>query len=233
MVTEMPIFKRLMKHKPHVPRRLSPIRHWPAILWLLLPSAALAAPVQPDFSVAEFVTCKNAKMEAPHDWHVPGNRFLTVDSKFFAWLELTNVTGEHVVEMKVYRPDGTYYGKETQSVAQPNGFLYWWRMAAWWRIKDDRVASTPGRWKLGLAIDGVLQRSITFNVVSENSTLAAAGQRGSEPTSTLSNPVAGTVVLESSTDLVNWIPIQTNALPVVLLGETTLPNAAFRLRLQS
>ena len=93
-------------------------------------------------------------MEAPHDWHVPQAVFGTADDRFFAWVELKQVSGTHPVEMELYRPDGTYYGKETQAINETNGVASWWRMAAWWRIKGDDVAESPGRWKLDLVIDG-------------------------------------------------------------------------------
>ena len=184
-----------------------------------------ATPGQPVFHITDFTTCQDAKTEAPHDWHIPSHYFLTTDDKFFAWVEVTNVSGVHSVEMKAFRPDGTWYGQETQTIIETNGLADWWRMSAWWRIKDDKPADTPGRWKLALLIDGVLQRSIYFN-------LAAA-----TPAQTLTAQSAGqnlTVhcVIESSSDLANWTPISTNALPASLLSATA-PPPSFRLALSA
>jgi len=177
------------------------------------------------WSITDFVMCENAKMVAPHDWHVPKDVFQTGDSKVFAWAELTNVSGVHSVEMKLWRPDGIYYGKETQVTHEPLASSNWWRMSAWWGIKGDKMAETPGRWKLDLVIDGTLQRSIYFTLNSENPNLALPGQpAGNE---------AGVCILEASSDLVNWTPIRTNALPGGLAWETMTVKRAFRLTLRN
>jgi hypothetical protein len=93
------------------------------------------------WSITDFVMCENAKMEAPHDWHIPKAVFRTGDSKVFAWAELTNVSGVHSVEMKLWRPDGIYYGKETQVTHEPLGTSNWWRMSARWGIKGNQCPS--------------------------------------------------------------------------------------------
>ena len=107
------------------------------LLWLLFPLAVFAAQATTAYSVADFVTCESAKMEAPHNWHLPKVAFRTDDREFFAWAELNDASGVFPVEMKLHRPDGTFYGKETQTVRETNGIASWWRMAARWRIKDD------------------------------------------------------------------------------------------------
>lgn len=189
----------------------------------VLPTASLGT--HPAWSITDFVTCENAKMVAPHDWHVPKAVFRTGDSKVFAWAELTNVSGVHSVEMKLYRPDGIYYGKETQVTHEPLGSSNWWRMSAWWGIKGDKMAETPGRWKLDLLIEGTLQRSIYFILNSENPKLALPVQpAGNE---------AGVCILEASSDLMNWTPIQTNALPAGLAWETLAVKRVFRLTLRN
>src|SRR5258706_3712933 len=177
----------------------------------------------PVYSITDFVMCENAKMVAPHDWHVPKTVFRTDDSKVFAWAELTNVSGVHSVEMKLWRPDGIYYGQETQVTHEPLGSSNWWRMSAWWGIKGDKLAETPGRWKLDLVIDGTLQRSIYFSLTSENPKFAL-------PVQPVGNE-AGVCVLETSSDLVIWTPIQTNALLGGLVWETITGKRVFRLSL--
>ena len=144
------------------------------------------------------------------------------------------------VEMKLYRPDGTYYGEETQAINETNGVASWWRMAAWWRIKGDGPAQTPGRWKLDLVIDGTLQRSIFFNIDPGNPVLAAPVRpsvtNSVVPADTIGSPAlasqdAGVCIIEASSDLVRWIAIQTNALPTYLLRGMTTAKGGFRLTL--
>lgn len=158
-------------------------------------------------------------MEAPHDWHVPAQGFRVTDDKFFAWVEINNISGTHSVDMKAYRPDGSFYGKETQIVNETNGAADWWRMAAWWRIRDDKPAESPGRWKLDLVIDGTLQRSVYFDI------------NGEKPVGTISaTQRSGVCIIETSSDLVSWTPVQTNALPAGL-SLATSPIPSFRLKL--
>src|SRR5208283_1793201 len=191
---------------------------WPGLLWLLFPLAGFAAPAAPVYSITDFVTCENAKTNAPHDWHVPQAVFRPDADRFFAWVELRDVSGEHPVEMKLYRPDGTYYGEETQAINETNGIASWWRMVAWWGIKGEALAQTPGLWKLDLVIDGALERSILLNISSGNPVLAAAGQPGFTNSvvreETTSSPAtasqdARVCVFLASSDLVHWTPIQT------------------------
>jgi hypothetical protein len=199
------------------------------------PGLAGVAPEPPLYSIADFVICADAKMDAPHDWHILKNVFQSSDSKFFAWVEITNAVGTHSVEMKVYRPDGTYYGKETQRINETNGPASWWRMAAWWDIKDDKVAEMPGRWKLDLLIDDVFQRSIYFNIIAANpaqSDVAGSADPNTPKTGQAAsgNSTCALCIIEASPDLVHWTPIQTNALPPAALS--TMPSSpAFRLRL--
>ena len=214
--------------------------HWPALVSLFFPFAVFAAPGAVAYSITDFVTCENAKMEAPHDWHVPQAVFRTGDDRFFAWVELKDVSGTRPVEMKLYRPNGTYYGEEAQTINETNGIASWWRMAAWWRIKGDGPAQTPGRWKLDLVIDGTLQRSIYFNINSGNPVLAAPIQPGASnlvvAAQTIQSPAlasqdAGVCIIEASSDLVRWTAIQTNALPTWLLRGTATAKGGFRLTL--
>ena len=179
-------------------------------------------------------------MEAPYDWHVPQAVFRTSDNRCFAWVELKDVSGMRPVEMKLYRPDGTYYGAETQAINETNGIATWWRMAAWWRIKGDRPAQTPGRWKLDLVIDGTRQRSIYFNINSGNPVLSAAirpaASNSALPAPAICGPAsashdAGVCIIEASSDLVRWIAIRTNALPTRLFQGTTTAKGGFRLTL--
>ena len=219
-------------------RRSTGARHpWPGLL-LLFPLAVFALSAAPAYSVADFVTCAKAKMEAPHDWHVPQAVFRTADDRFFAWVELKQVSGTHPVEMKLYRPDGTYYGKETQAINETNGIVSWWRMSAWWQIKGYDVAESPGRWKLDLVVDGVLQRSILFDIISGNPVRALDGQLGvaqsgvsaqTIPNRAWASQDAPACVLQASSDLVHWTTVQTKTMPTGLPWELITANGGFRL----
>jgi hypothetical protein len=205
---------------------------------LLFPFAVFALPADPALSITDFVTCESAKMHAPHDWHIPKAVFQTGDDRFFAWVELKNVSGLHPVEMKLFRPDGNYYGKETQAIDETNGIARWWRMAAWWHIKGDGPAQTPGRWKLDLVIDGAVQRSIFFNINEEDPALPTSAQPGLAhsvvPAQTIPSPASANqdgrvCIIEASFDLAHWIRIQTNALPTGLLRDSLTVKGGFRL----
>lgn len=189
-----------------------------AVAWLVHCLDARATD-QAVWSIAEFVTCADAKMEAPHDWHVAAKGFQITDDKFFGWVEISHVSGVHSVDMKAYRPDGSFYGKETQTINETNGAADWWRMAAWWRIRDDKPAENPGRWKLELLIDGVLQGSVYFEISGEKPAPAVSAPQPS-----------GVCIIETSADLVNWTPVQTNALPAGL-SLATFPLPLFRVKL--
>lgn len=183
------------------------------LLLLVLPFILNAAPASAR-SITDFVTCASAKMEAPHDWHIPKAVFQTTDEQFFAWVELTDVSGVHPVEMQVFRPDGTYYGKEVQVINETNGPADWWRMSAWWKIKNYDPAKTPGHWRLDLLIDGARQRSIYFEIKGEIAKADAADPEVPAP-----HPIM--CVTEISSDLIHWTPIQTNPLPMNLLPDAT------------
>lgn len=208
------------------------------LLSLFSSFTVFAAPTAPAYAISDFVTCESEKTTAPHDWHVPKAVFQTSDDKCFAWVELTNVSGVHPVAMKVFRPDGTYYGEETQTINETNGPASWWRMAAWWRIKGDGPAQTPGRWKLELVIGGELQRSIYFDINSTHPAPAVSVQPAvTHPVvaaQTIPSPAsagqdAGVCIIEESSDLVHWTPALTNDLPVGLLQNITTVKGGFRL----
>lgn len=197
-------------------------------LWIAANGDAFASPPAQPYSLGDFVTCKDAKTEAPHDWHIPGAVFNTCDSNVFAWVELTNVSGKHVVMMRMYRPDGSYYGKETQTTGEEDGYEDWFRMAAWWHIKGYDMAQTPGRWKVELVIDDLVQRSLFFQIRSE--VLAPTAARGAIRLNPAPEGLASaTWVLEASADLTHWTPVQTNSLPPLPKGSPL----SFRLRLSA
>lgn len=210
------------------------------LLWLLFLLAAFAAPAAPVYPITDFVVCRNANMNAPNDWHVPQAVFGTNADRFFAWVELTNVSGRHPVEMRLYRPDGTFYGKEMQPINETNGISSWWRMTAWWRVKGQPLAQTQGLWKLDLVIDGALQRSILLKIGSGNPVPNAAGPPASVSPAmraqTTSLPASASrnswvCVILASSDLVHWTPIGTNALPSGAVPVPTTAKARFRLQL--
>jgi hypothetical protein len=151
---------------------------WVAFVALLFPLAVSGEQTVPFYSITDFMTCESARTNSPHDWHVPQAAFHIADDKFFAWVELRDVSGMHPVEMKLHRPDGTYYGEETQAINETNGIASWWRMVAWWGIKGKDIAQIPRDWRLDLVIDGALQRSISFRLSPGSSLPVVAGQSG-------------------------------------------------------
>jgi hypothetical protein len=205
---------------------------WVALVYLLLPWAVFAEPPRPVYAITDFVTCESARTNAPHDWHVPQAAFRTTDDRFFAWVELRDVEGRHPVEMKLYRPDGAYYGQETQPINETNGIASWWRMVAWWKIKGEKIAQTPGAWRLDLVIDGALQRSITLTVSpgSPGPALSAGPSPGllNPP---VPNQPARLWVVQTSVDLVHWTSIQTNVLLSSGAHAMTSANERFRMTL--
>jgi hypothetical protein len=233
-------FMRVRNHTSRVEQKAGG-GGWPVLLWLLFPLAVFAAPSAPRYSITDFVTCENARTNAPHDWHVPQAVFQTDANNFFAWVELKDVSGEHPVEMKLYRPDGTYFGEEKQAVIETNGIASWWRMVARWGIKGKALAQTPGIWKLDLVIDGARQRSILLNISSGNPVLAAAGQPGFTNSvvraQTTSSPApvnqdARECIIWASSDLRHWTPIQTNALPSGAVPDLASGRGGFRLKVR-
>jgi hypothetical protein len=205
---------------------------------MLFPSAVFAELTTPIFSITDFVICESARTNAPHDWHVPQSQFPTTADRFFAWVELADVDGTHQVEMKLYRPDGDFYGQETQQINKTNGVASWWRMVAWWKIQGENVAQTPGRWRLDLLVDAVLQRSISLDIIPASAGPDLAGPGAltdpSAPapvtsTQPLASDPAGIWILQSSSDLLHWTDIQTNVLPSA--GSSDRPSAPTVLRL--
>ena len=198
---------------------------WLFLSWLLLLFADFAAPAAPVYSITDFVTCRNANTNAPNDWHLPQAVFNTNTDRFFAWVELRNVSGRHTVEMKLYRPDGTYYGRETQPIHETNRTADWWRMVAWWRIKGEELAQAPGIWELDLLIDGGLQKSIALKISPGPN---AAGQ----PVLSNLSPVSKRCIILASSDLLHWTPIQTNAFPASAVSDVTSAMGGIRVKLR-
>jgi hypothetical protein len=123
--------------------------------------------------------------------------------------------------MKLYRPDGTYYGKEMQPINETNGPADWWRMTAWWDVGGADIAQIPGLWKLDLVIDGALQRSIFLRIGSTN----AVAPMALAQTTAVRNPRM--CVIFASRDLVHWTAIRTNAVP-----DSITATEGFRLKLR-
>jgi hypothetical protein len=180
---------RCLKHRTRMSCRL-------ALQWFQFLFAGFAASATPNFSIADFVTCHYANTNAPFDWHGPQSVFRIDADKFFAWVELRQVSGKNLVKMELYCPSGTYYGEETQAINETNVIKDWWRMAAWWHVKGEALAQIPGLWKLELIIDGALQRSILLNISSGNSVTSA--QTNSMPGS--GGPAGGRTIFKATSD---------------------------------
>lgn len=184
------------------------------VFWLLQAFGALATTNRVPFSITDFMVCERVNMEVPNDWHIPKDVFRTSDSNFFAWVELRNVTGTFPVTMKLYRPDGTFYGEETQTVRESNARVTsWWRMSARWAIKGDGVAAAPGRWRLDLLIDGRWQRSIFLALISAHPALSLLPRPKGGVSLTMEAQDTRICIVEASDDLVHWTAVHTNGTP--------------------
>ncbi len=209
---------------------------WLIFLYLLIPVAIFASPTAAAYSITDFVTCENANASAARDWHVPKADFRTTDDNFFVWAELRDVSGIHPVEMKLYRPDGDFYGQETQMIIETNRVASWWRMAARWTIRGGGIERIPGEWRLDLVVDGAVQRSLVFRINLGTLEPADAGPIGFEESDGVPNPSspnqpARAWMVETSVDLKHWTTIQTNVLSAIGY-QTPTADEKFRVTLK-
>jgi hypothetical protein len=68
------------------------------------------------YTINSFLTCSNADNAYPYDAYGIIDGFSSSAPRFDAWLELGSVTGAHSVELRLYRPDGSYYGNGSMEV---------------------------------------------------------------------------------------------------------------------
>jgi hypothetical protein len=70
------------------------------------------------------------------------------------------------VEIKVYKPDGTFYDQDTTDVPDPQSEDYeyweWYRIFPSWPIPGSEIGNTPGTWTARLYVDGDYKESISF-----------------------------------------------------------------------
>lgn len=118
------------------------------------------------YGINGFLTCQNVDATTPFMYSGQKDAFGSAEAKVYAWIELTNVYGAHTVDVKLYRPDGTFYDHSSIDVpdAQTQGFAYWswYRLYPSWPITGSEIANTPGTWTVRLYIDGDYKQSISF-----------------------------------------------------------------------
>jgi hypothetical protein len=116
------------------------------------------------YVVGGFLTCTNADSTSPFDYYGQIDAFGSDDPRLYAWLELDNLIGAHSIELRLYRPDGSYYGNAT-GTAGVSGYTYpWWRIWWYWDVSGYDIAYTPGVWNIRLYIDGAYEESISFTM---------------------------------------------------------------------
>ena len=116
------------------------------------------------YVINDFLTCQSADAGYPYNWHNKIDAFGSDDSRFYAWLELGNVSGVHPVEIQLYRPNGSYYGSVYQTAGTSGPSYDWWRIWAYWDIHGYDIPNIPGRWSIKLYIDGGYKRSLSFTM---------------------------------------------------------------------
>ena len=116
------------------------------------------------YTIDNFFTCTNADSAYPYDAYGEIDSFGSAAPRFYAWLELGNVTGAHSMELRLYRPDGSYFGNATGTAGAAGQTYDWWRIWWYWNVSGYDIAYTPGLWDIQLYIDGVYQQSISFTI---------------------------------------------------------------------
>jgi hypothetical protein len=118
------------------------------------------------YAINGFVTCQDVQTAAPYSYIGQKDAFGNAEAKVYTWVDLTNVYGAHTVDVKLYRPDGTFYNQSTIAVpdAQTQGYAYWsyYRLFPSWNIVGSEMANTPGTWTVRLHVDGDYKESISF-----------------------------------------------------------------------
>jgi hypothetical protein len=103
---------------------------------------------------------------APHSYSGQKDAFGSFEAKVYAWIELTNVYGPHTIDVKLHKPDGTFYEESSVAVpdAQTQGFgsWSWYRYFPSWPITGTEIENTPGTWTVRLYVDGDYKASISF-----------------------------------------------------------------------
>ena len=118
------------------------------------------------YNISGFLTCQNVDATTPYAYSGKKDAFGSLENKVFTWIELTNVYGAHTVDVKLYRPDGTFYDESSINVpdSQTQGSPYWlwYRLFPSWPIAGSQIQDTPGTWTVRLYVDGDYKESISF-----------------------------------------------------------------------
>lgn len=118
----------------------------------------------PDYDINGFLTCKSVDSGEPWNYHDEISAFGSDDARFYVWWELTDITDAHPVTVKLYRPDGTFYGERSWMVGKDGWTYDWWRANAYWQISGYDIADLEGKWRVKLYIDGSYKQSIYFTL---------------------------------------------------------------------
>ncbi len=116
------------------------------------------------YSINGFLTCQYVNPSSPYNYTGATSAFSGTSSIFYIWTKLDNVYGGHTVIVKLYRPDGTYYGDYTASIPDPGSGYYYptYRIYAYWYVAGYDIGNTPGTWTLQLWVDGSYKQSTSF-----------------------------------------------------------------------
>jgi hypothetical protein len=112
------------------------------------------------------LTAQGVSLTSPYDYSGAITAFGSSASQFYVWTEFDSVYGSHSVDMKLFRPNGTYYGVVAQAIPNANtqGYAYWswYHLYADWGIAGYDIANTPGTWTVQLFVDGNYQETISL-----------------------------------------------------------------------
>lgn len=176
------------------------------------------APPSDTFTLSQALTCKAVNPNYPYDYVSQSTEFTdATDSKICCWLEFTHVTKSLNVRWRWLRPDGSQMGEHIENTTSPqsSGYDYWgwYRTSAWseilWHL-------TPGQCSVEVYVDGVLQRTLNFNLtITKHPIMSVAptsldfGETETQKTITISNigPVGSLAWFASENPDVQWMTI--------------------------
>ena len=116
------------------------------------------------YTIGNFLTCSNVDSASPYNYSGQIDGFGSAAPRFYTWIELDNITGAHSVEVRLYRPDGSYYGNATGTAGVSGNSYSWWRIWWYWNVSGYDIAYTPGVWDIKLYVDGNYEQSISFTI---------------------------------------------------------------------
>lgn len=104
----------------------------------------------------------------------PGTSFSSHDTAVIAYVKFGNMSGQHKVQWKWYRPDGNIYYTTADCPLSISKGKYVQEASAWHKISimGDKAQDFPGKWKVEIYLDDKLAATENFEIKTDISSIA-------------------------------------------------------------